>query len=95
MASIIVLIVLFTVVIPMVKQGGRLPRDIGRRMDQLTDQLEARDDEVEALSTRVAEVENRLDFAERLIADHRSRMLETGAAEPSAPESSGGDEFRR
>lgn len=85
MASIVVLIVLFTVVIPMVKQGGKLPRDIGRRVDQLSDQLEARDEEVELLSARVAELENRLDFAERLIADHRSRLLETGAAEQSAP----------
>jgi len=69
----------------MVKQGGRLPRDIGRRMDQLSDQLEARDEEAELLSARVAELENRLDFAERLIADHRSRLLETGPAEESAP----------
>lgn len=86
--SIIVLIVLFTVVIPMVKQSGRIPRDVGHRMDRLTDQLEARDDEVELLSTRVAELENRLDFAERLIADHRSRLLDSGAAEESTPANS-------
>lgn len=85
MTSLIVLVVLFSVVIPMMKQGQRLPRDIERRMDRLTDQLEARDEDVEQLSTRVAELENRLDFAERLIADHRSRLLETGAAGQSTP----------
>ncbi len=83
--SLVVLIVLFTVVIPMVKQGGKIPRDMSRRMDRLTDQLEARDEEVELLSSRVAELENRLDFAERLIADHRSRLLESGTAEQSTP----------
>ncbi len=83
--SLVVLIVLFTVVIPMVKQGGKMPRDVSRRMDLLSEQLEVRDEEVEVLSARVAELENRLDFAERLIADHRSRLLETGAAGQSTP----------
>lgn len=42
-----------------------------RRIAQLQEELESRVSDIEALNARVAELENRIDFAERLLAGHR------------------------
>ena len=50
----------------------RLDRD---RLDELTNLLEQRNQDVEILLSRVTELENRLDFTERLLADRKNTDL--------------------
>lgn len=70
------------VVLPAVRGGGRgTKRELGlansaldrsrREIATLRQDLEERLADVDLLSTRVAELENRLDFTERLLAQHR------------------------
>ena len=50
----------------------RMDRD---RLDDLTNLLEQRNQDVEVLLSRVTELENRLDFTERLLADRRNTEM--------------------
>jgi hypothetical protein len=52
------------------------PRE-SRRPSELDDSIRARLELVDQLETRVAELENRLDFAERLLAERRDARLES------------------
>ncbi len=74
--STIVILFLFLVIYSSSRRGnGRGSRELSaasqRRIDELTHDVEMRTDEIDVLSERVAELENRLDFAERLLADKR------------------------
>ena len=45
------------------------------RLDELTNLLEQRNQDVELLLSRVTELENRLDFTERLLADRKNTEM--------------------
>jgi len=49
-----------------------------KRLDDLMTTVEQRNQEVELLQTRVTELENRLDFAERLLAERRNLEITSG-----------------
>ncbi len=48
------------------------------RMDELMSTVEQRNQDVELLQGRVTELENRLDFAERLLAERRNAEIASG-----------------
>jgi hypothetical protein len=49
-----------------------------KRIDELMTTVEQRNQDVELLQTRVTELENRLDFAERLLAERRNLEITSG-----------------
>ncbi|MEO8448808.1 MAG: hypothetical protein ABI647_03400 [Gemmatimonadota bacterium] len=53
-------------------RSNRIPN---REIEDLRAELDARLSEVDLMQSRVTELENRLDFAERLLAQHRDPML--------------------
>jgi hypothetical protein len=67
---------------------GRAERGERRPSRAMAAELERRDLVIEQLEGRVAELENRLDFAERLLATHRPPRELAPAAAPAAAEPS-------
>jgi len=76
------LMVFFFVVLPAIRNSGRgAKRELGlansaldrsqREITSLRHELDERLADVDLLHSRVAELENRLDFTERLLAQHR------------------------
>lgn len=59
------------------RSGWRSSREPRPRAPELDEGVRARLELVDQLETRVAELENRLDFAERLLADRREERLES------------------
>ena len=49
-----------------------------KRLDELMTTIEQRNQDVELLQSRVTELENRLDFAERLLAERRNLEITSG-----------------
>ncbi len=59
------------------RSGWRSYREPRPRPPELDEGVRARLELVDQLEARVAELENRLDFAERLLADRREEQLES------------------
>jgi hypothetical protein len=59
-------------------------RIASREIEDLRAELDARLGEVDQMQSRVTELENRLDFAERLLAQHRDPMLSPSSPPPGA-----------
>jgi hypothetical protein len=67
------------------RSGGRRRRSPGSSRDiaAFRAEFEGRLSEVESLQTRVAELENRLDFTERLLAHHREGLVTPNRVVPA------------